>query len=71
MATGPSAFKGYENVEVIQEGRWYKYAIGSFDYHEALEQCTKIKNDYPGAFVIAVKNKKVVPLADAIKEINR
>ncbi len=68
----PSAFKGYKNVSVIQQGKWYKYAIGNnLSYHDALEKCSHVKNDFPGAFVIAVKNSEVVPLNEALIEINR
>jgi N-acetylmuramoyl-L-alanine amidase len=68
----PSAFKGYENVNVIQQSKWYKYAVGNnFSYHEALERCSSIKEDFPEAFVIAVRNKEVVPISEALKEINR
>lgn len=68
----PSAFKGYEQVRVIEAGNWYKYAVGEgVDYHEALDACSRIKKDFPGAFVIAVRNHEVVPLDEAILEINR
>ncbi|MEX0981423.1 MAG: N-acetylmuramoyl-L-alanine amidase [Bacteroidales bacterium] len=68
----PSAFKGYKNVSVIQHGKWYKYAIGNnLSYHDALKKCSSVKEDFPGAFVIAVKNNEVVPLNEALIEINR
>ena len=55
----PSAFKGYKNVSVIQQGKWYKYAIGNNpSYHDALEKCSSVKDDFPGAFVIAVRNNE-------------
>lgn len=68
----PSAFKGYEDVSVVQQGKWYKYALGSnLSYHEALEKCSNIKKDFPGAFVIAVRDNEIVPLNEALLEINR
>ena len=68
----PSAFNGYENVSVIPQGKWYKYAIGDdLSYHDALKKCSSVKDDFPGAFVIAVKNNEVVPLNEALIEINR
>jgi N-acetylmuramoyl-L-alanine amidase len=68
----PSAFKGYEDVTVVQQGKWYKYALGNnLTYHEALDKCSSIKEDFPGAFVIAVKNNEIVPLNEALLEINR
>jgi N-acetylmuramoyl-L-alanine amidase len=68
----PDHFNGYRGIEVIDDGRAYKYVINEdFTYHQALERCSIIKKDFPGAFVIAVKNGAIVPLADALKEINK
>jgi len=68
----PSSFKGYQNVIVIADGRWYKYMVGQeSSYHIALEKCKEIKADYPDAFVVASKNSKIIPLKDALMEINR
>jgi N-acetylmuramoyl-L-alanine amidase len=69
--TDPSSFKGYEQVMVIQDGRWFKYLVGKeSNYHDALERCTIIKSDYPDAFVVASKAGKIVPLNDALEEMN-
>ncbi len=68
----PSTFKGYKDVSVIQQGKWYKYALGNnLSYHEALEKCSNVKKNFPGAFVIAIRNNEIVPLNEAIIEINR
>lgn len=67
----PTSFKGYENVKVIEDGRWFKYLYGKENnYHSALEKCKVVKADYPDAFVVASKGEKIVPLSDALKEIN-
>jgi N-acetylmuramoyl-L-alanine amidase len=67
--TDPSAFKGYKGVSVVQDGRWYKYMVGGeATYQEALNLCEQVKKDYPDAFVVAVKNKQIVPLKKAIEE---
>ncbi len=72
IATDPSSFKGYEGVMVIQDGRWFKYMVGKeSSYHTALQRCKAIKSDYPDAFVVASKGGKIVPLNDALEEINR
>ena len=71
IATDPSSFKGYEQVMVIQDGRWFKYLLGKeSSYHNALEKCKAIKSDYPDAFVVASKAGKIVPLNEALEEIN-
>lgn len=68
----PSAFKGYSDVSIVQQGKWYKYAVGNnLSYHEALVKCSSVKEDFPGAFVIAVRNNEIVPLNEALLEINR
>jgi len=69
--TAPSSFKGYKEVMVIQDGRWYKYLFGKEpDYHSALEKCKEVKTDYPDAFVVASKSGKIIPLSEALEEIN-
>jgi len=69
--TDPSSFKGYEQVMVIQDGRWFKYLVGrESNYHSALERCKSIKKDYPDAFVVASKAGKIIPLNDALEETN-
>jgi len=71
IATDPSSFKGYEQVMVIQDGRWFKYLFGvESSYHNALERCKAVKSDYPDAFVVASKGGKIIPLNDALEEIN-
>jgi len=71
VATDPSSFKGYEKVIVIQDGRWFKYLLGNeSSYHNALEKCKVVKSDYPDAFVVASRAGKIIPLNDALEEIN-
>jgi N-acetylmuramoyl-L-alanine amidase len=68
----PERFNGYTNIELIEQGRTFKYVINEqMTYHEALDKCTEAKNDFPGAFVVAVRNGKIVPLGEALKEINQ
>ena len=72
IPTDPSSFKGYSQVSVVEDGRWFKYLVGKEDsYHGALERCRQIKADYPDAFVVASKNGRIIPLKDALEEINR
>ncbi len=71
-STSPSSFKGYTDVSILEDGRWFKYIVGkSISYPEVLEQCKLVKKDFPDAFVVAMKNKKIIPLSEAIEEINR
>jgi hypothetical protein len=40
-------------------------------YNGVLERCMNVKVDFPDAFVVAMKNGKLIPLNEAIEEINR
>jgi N-acetylmuramoyl-L-alanine amidase len=72
IAPEPSSFKGHQGVMVMEDGRWFKYLIGTeTDYHSALEFCQEIKVDFPDAFVVASKNGELVPLSEALLEINK
>jgi N-acetylmuramoyl-L-alanine amidase len=72
IAPEPSSFKGHSGVLVIEDGRWFKYLIGAeSDYHQALEFCQKLKSDFPDAFVVASKNGEMLPLSEALVEINK
>ena len=68
----PSSFKGQKEVSVIKDGRWFKYLVGKeVNYRKALDMCLVVKDDFPDAFVVAIKNGKLIPLNDAIIEINK
>jgi len=72
VETDPASFKGYQNVKALKQGIWYKYLVGRTDsYENALNYCSKVKDDYPGAFVIAVRNGEIISLKEAILEINK
>ena len=71
-STEPSSFKGLTNVRVVEDGRWFKYLVDQEpSYQNALERCLVIKEDFPDAFVVALKNNKLIPLNEALIEINR
>ena len=71
-STEPSSFKGQQGVVVKQDGRWFKYLVGNeTNYYKALESCKEIKKNFPDAFVVASKNGKLIPLNDALMEINQ
>jgi len=67
----PENFQGLtEVVEIDASGR-YKYAIGNFtDYTEAVKFRKKIELLYHDAFVIAVRDNKVLPLQQALDQNN-
>ncbi len=72
IATDPSSFKGLQDVRVMEDGRWFKYMTGQeVDYYSALEKCKAIKEFFPDAFVVASRDGKIIPMSEALIEINR
>jgi N-acetylmuramoyl-L-alanine amidase len=60
-------FKGITDVVELSSPNLYRYATGSFiNYSQAAEYRKKLEVVYPDAFVIAVKNNKILPLQDAL-----
>ena len=64
----PENFSGLKDISEIQANDRFKYAAGSFeDYSEAVSYRKKIETVYPDAFVIAVKDNKILPLQQALE----
>ena len=64
----PENFKGLADVVEIPAQDRFKYASGSFqNYPDAVLYRKKIEIIYPDAFVIAVKNNKILPLQEAME----
>jgi N-acetylmuramoyl-L-alanine amidase len=64
----PENFKNTGDLSEIQSGGRYRYATGKFeDYSGAVEYRKQMERIYPDAFVIAVKNNKILPLQEALE----
>jgi N-acetylmuramoyl-L-alanine amidase len=64
-------FKGFNEIEEYKVGTMYKYALdGSISYDETMAACKQLQTKFPGAFVIAVRDKTIIPLEQALKEIS-
>jgi len=64
----PGNFKGLTDIAEINVKDNYKYVTGSFtDFSAASKYKKTIENIYPDAFVIAVKENKIVPLQQALE----
>jgi N-acetylmuramoyl-L-alanine amidase len=62
-------FKGLTDVIEINAEDRYKYATGRFaDYSAAVKYRKKIEKLYPDAFVIAVKDNKILPLQQVLEK---
>jgi N-acetylmuramoyl-L-alanine amidase len=68
----PENFNGYSDItEIVSKDR-FKYALGDFsDYAQAVEYRKKIEAVYPDAFIIAVKDNKILPLQQALDKKKR
>jgi len=65
----PENFNGLNEITEIEADNRFKYATGRFDdYSEAVKHRKKIEAIYPDAFVIAVKDNKILPLQQALEQ---
>jgi N-acetylmuramoyl-L-alanine amidase len=63
-----SQLSGIEKITKIEEGERIKYGAGSFSvYEDAVKYRRTLTLGFPDAFVIAVRNGKIIPLKDAIE----
>lgn len=61
-------FSMLPDISEIAAGKYYKYASGHFaTYKEAAAHRKTVQEKYPDAFVIAVKDHKIIPLQEAIE----
>jgi N-acetylmuramoyl-L-alanine amidase len=71
IETKPENFQGLNNVVEISGQDQSKYAVGNFnDYLSAVNYRKEIEEIFPDAFVIAIKDNKILPLQQAIDEKN-
>jgi N-acetylmuramoyl-L-alanine amidase len=65
----PENFKGLIDIKEINAQDQFKYITGSFtDFPDAVQYRKKIELIYPDAFVVAVKDNKIVPLQQALDQ---
>jgi N-acetylmuramoyl-L-alanine amidase len=68
----PENFQGLKDVSEINSDNRYRYVSGSFtDYQSAMEYRKIIQAKYPDAFVIAIKDNKLLPLPEALEETKK
>lgn len=72
IETTPKNFKSLTEVAEIYSDDRFRYTSGKFTtYEEAVSHRKKIEALFPDAFVIAVKENKVLPLQEALNETRR
>ena len=65
-------FKSFEDIEEFQVDSIYKYAVGKeTSYNDIVDYSKKVKKRYPDAFIIAVKNGKIISIQEAINDQNK
>jgi N-acetylmuramoyl-L-alanine amidase len=68
----PDNFKGLGDIVEINAPGRFKYASGNFsDYSDAVNYRMKMKTLFPDAFVIAVQKNKILPLQQALEQIEK
>jgi N-acetylmuramoyl-L-alanine amidase len=71
IETKPENFNGLKNVIEITGQDLNKYAAGNFDdYTSAVNYRKEIEAIFPDAFVIAIKDNKILPLQQALDQKN-
>ena len=68
----PSNFKDLNNIIQLNSGNKFRYATGLFtEYKKAMEYRKEVEKIYSDAFVIAVRDNKILPLSEAIEKESR
>jgi N-acetylmuramoyl-L-alanine amidase len=69
FALNAPLFKGEKDVMEYVVGKMYKYAVGQSDsFEEIVAYSHKVREKFPDAFVIAVRDNQIIPLQQALKE---
>ncbi len=65
-------FVGLNNIDEIKAGDTYKYTVGkSTDINEMNKLKDTIADRFPGAFIIALENNKIISLKQAINKLEQ
>jgi N-acetylmuramoyl-L-alanine amidase len=65
------SFADYGHVAEFKANNLYKYAVGKSDSFESISgMVPQVREAFPGAFVIAVRDGKIIPVSEARKPNN-
>ena len=71
-ALKPENFKGLNDVSELNTKDRFRYVSGNFpDYVSAVNHRKNLQKKYPDAFVIAVRDNKLVPLQEALEKTKK
>jgi N-acetylmuramoyl-L-alanine amidase len=69
ISTDADLFRGISGITEYHIGKIYKYVVGGAPtFQEIIEYSKQIKERFPDAFIIAVKEGEIIPLHQALKE---
>jgi N-acetylmuramoyl-L-alanine amidase len=72
LTLNPNNFMGLKDIAEFESKDSYRYTTGSFsDFPSAVRYRKKIELIYPDAFVIAVKDNKILPLQQAMELLKK
>ncbi len=70
ISVNSEIFRDFGDIQEFFISDVYKYAVGKKQtYEEIVEYSKSVKTRFPDAFVIAVKEDKIIPLGKALKEL--
>ena len=65
------SFSNYGHVSEFKMNNLYKYAVGkSTSYSQVSSDLSQVQEDFPGAFIIAVKEGRIIPVSEVPKQNN-
>jgi N-acetylmuramoyl-L-alanine amidase len=65
------SFSNYGHVSEFKRNNLYIYAVKKSTSYEAISASLyQVQEDFPGAFIIAVKEGKIIPVGEALKQNN-
>jgi N-acetylmuramoyl-L-alanine amidase len=69
ISPNSKTFRGLTGVSEYHVGDFYKYAVGSSPtFQEIIAYSKQLKERFPDAFIIAVKDSGIIPLDQALQE---
>jgi N-acetylmuramoyl-L-alanine amidase len=64
-------FAEFGHIAEFKANNLYKYAVGkSTSFRKMQEMVPSVQESFPGAFVIAVRSGKIIPLSEARNQNN-
>ncbi len=62
-------FEGFEEVSEFQVDGLFKYAVGSSpSFEEIMNFSSEVRQRFPDAFIIGIKDGEIIPLSQALRE---